>query len=136
MFAGLLPLGVVTCHAAVPGRAYAVRLDRAGHGTPDACHRCGQQGHRYTKLDYASSTAVALAQLAQYSGDKVGLIGYGRNIQQQLLPGRGAAHMRQFLRVVVAVGVGTERGGSSSRNRDPRSTSAAAGVNFMDYRSR
>jgi len=51
----------------------------------------------YTKLDYACSTAVALAQLALYSGDRVGLIGYGRRIQQQLLPNRGAAHMRQFL---------------------------------------
>jgi uncharacterized protein (DUF58 family) len=56
-----------------------------------------RQAHRYTKLDFACSTAVALAQLAIYSGDRVGLIGYGRRIQQQLLPGRGAAHMRQFL---------------------------------------
>lgn len=55
------------------------------------------KSNRYTKLDYACSTAVALAQLAIYSGDRVGLLGYGRGIQQQLLPGRGAAHMRQFL---------------------------------------
>ena len=55
------------------------------------------KSNRYTKLDYACSTAVALAQLALYSGDRVGLLGYGRRIQQQLLPGRGAAHMRQFL---------------------------------------
>jgi uncharacterized protein (DUF58 family) len=51
----------------------------------------------YAKLDYACSTAVALAQLALYSGDRVGLLGYGRRIQQQLLPNRGAGHMRQFL---------------------------------------
>jgi len=50
-----------------------------------------------TKLDYACSTAVALAQLALYSGDRVGLLGYGRGIQQQLLPNRGAAHLRQVL---------------------------------------
>jgi uncharacterized protein (DUF58 family) len=55
------------------------------------------KSNRYTKLDYACSTAVALAQLALYSGDRVGLLGYGRRIQQQLLPNRGAAHMRQFL---------------------------------------
>ncbi|HEX4321252.1 MAG TPA: DUF58 domain-containing protein [Acidobacteriaceae bacterium] len=54
-------------------------------------------GTSHSKLDYACSTAVALAQLALYSGDRVGLIGYGRRIQQQLLPGRGPAHMRQFL---------------------------------------
>ena len=53
--------------------------------------------HAYAKLDYACSTAVALAQLALYSGDRVGLLGYGRRIQQQLLPNRGAGHMRQFL---------------------------------------
>jgi len=56
-----------------------------------------QKSNRYTKLDYACSTAVALAQLALFSGDRVGLLGYGRRIQQQLLPGRGAGHMRQFL---------------------------------------
>lgn len=56
-----------------------------------------QIGNRYAKLDYACSTAVALAQLALFSGDRVGLLGYGRRVQQQLLPGRGAAHMRQFL---------------------------------------
>jgi uncharacterized protein (DUF58 family) len=54
------------------------------------------KSNRYTKLDYACSTAVALAQLALYSGDRVGLLGYGRRIQQ-LLPNRGAGHMRQFL---------------------------------------
>jgi uncharacterized protein (DUF58 family) len=51
----------------------------------------------YSKLDFACATAVALAQLALYSGDRVGLLGYGRRIQQQLLPNRGPAHMRQFL---------------------------------------
>ena len=51
----------------------------------------------YSKLDYACSTALALAQLALYSGDRVGLLAYGRTIQQQLLPNRGPAHMRQFL---------------------------------------
>jgi uncharacterized protein (DUF58 family) len=55
------------------------------------------KANHFTKLDYACSTAVALAQLALFSGDRVGLLGYGRRIQQQLLPGRGAGHMRQFL---------------------------------------
>ena len=62
-----------------------------------ASHSTLHTSHSYSKLDYACSTAVALAQLAIYSGDRVGLIGYGRRIQQQLLPNRGAAHMRQFL---------------------------------------
>jgi uncharacterized protein (DUF58 family) len=50
----------------------------------------------HSKLDYACTTAVALAQLALYSGDRVGLLAYGEGIQQRLLPGRGAAHQRQL----------------------------------------
>jgi uncharacterized protein (DUF58 family) len=50
-----------------------------------------------SKLDYACSTAMALAQLALYSGDRVGLLAYGQGIQQRLLPGKGAAHMRQII---------------------------------------
>jgi uncharacterized protein (DUF58 family) len=54
--------------------------------------------HRvHSKLDYACTTAVALAQLALYSGDRVGLLAYGEGIQQRLLPGRGAAHLRQLI---------------------------------------
>ena len=48
----------------------------------------------HSKLDYACSTAVVLAQLALYSGDRVGLLVYGRGLQQRVLPGRGAAHLR------------------------------------------
>jgi len=75
------------------GRLMRARVkDSTPHSTLHTSHSSS-----YTKLDYACSTAVALAQLAQFSGDKVGLLGYGRRIQQQLLPGRGPAHMRQFL---------------------------------------
>jgi uncharacterized protein (DUF58 family) len=51
----------------------------------------------HSKLDYACTTAVALAQLALFSGDRVGLLAYGHSIQQRLLPGRGAAHLRQLI---------------------------------------
>jgi uncharacterized protein (DUF58 family) len=51
----------------------------------------------HSKLDHACTTAVALAQLALYSGDRVGLLAYGQTIQQRLLPGRGAAHLRQLI---------------------------------------
>jgi uncharacterized protein (DUF58 family) len=50
-----------------------------------------------SKLDHACATAVALAQLALYSGDRVGLLAYGQSIQQRILPGRGAAHLRQII---------------------------------------
>ncbi|MGA7831692.1 MAG: DUF58 domain-containing protein [Terracidiphilus sp.] len=54
-----------------------------------------------TKLDHACTTAVALAQLALYSGDRVGLLAYGQGIQQRLLPGRGASHLRQMIEALA-----------------------------------
>jgi uncharacterized protein (DUF58 family) len=57
----------------------------------------------HSKLDHACTTAVALAQLALYSGDKVGLLAYGQGIQQRLLPGRGAAHLRQLIESLAQV---------------------------------
>ena len=56
-----------------------------------------------TKLDYACTTAVALAQLALFSGDRVGLLAYGQSIQQRILPGRGAAHLRQIIESLALV---------------------------------
>jgi uncharacterized protein (DUF58 family) len=46
---------------------------------------------------------VALAQLALYSGDRVGLLAYGQGIQQRLLPGRGASHLRQLIESLAQV---------------------------------
>ena len=57
----------------------------------------------HTKLDYACTTAVALAQLALFSGDRVGLLAYGQGIQQRLLPGRGSAHLRQLIEALAQV---------------------------------
>jgi uncharacterized protein (DUF58 family) len=63
-----------------------------------------QPGAReHSKLDHACTTAVALAQLALYSGDRVGLLAYGQGIQQRLLPGRGAAHLRQLIESLAQV---------------------------------
>ena len=59
--------------------------------------------HVHSKLDHACTTAVALAQLALFSGDRVGLLAYGHSIQQRLLPGRGAAHLRQFIESLAQV---------------------------------
>jgi uncharacterized protein (DUF58 family) len=57
----------------------------------------------HSKLDFACTTAVALAQLALYSGDRVGLLAYGQGTQQRLLPGRGAAHLRQIIESLAQV---------------------------------
>jgi len=61
----------------------------------------GMGGAQHSKLDHACSTAVALAQLALYSGDRVGLLVYGQHIQQRVLPGRGSAHLRQIVEALA-----------------------------------
>jgi uncharacterized protein (DUF58 family) len=62
----------------------------------------GNQDRRgHSKLDYACSTAVALAQLALFSGDRVGLLVYGQHVQQRVLPGRGHAHLRQIVEALA-----------------------------------
>jgi uncharacterized protein (DUF58 family) len=58
-------------------------------------------GRVHSKLDFACTSAVALAQLALFSGDRVGLLAYGQTIQQRLLPGRGAAHLRQLIELLA-----------------------------------
>jgi len=59
--------------------------------------------HAHSKLDFACTTAVSLAQLALYSGDRVGLLAYGQGTQQRLLPGRGASHLRQMIESLAQV---------------------------------
>ena len=58
---------------------------------------------RYTKLDQATAAALALAQIALTSGDRVGLLAYGRDTQQLVLPGRGALHLRVLLDALAQV---------------------------------
>jgi uncharacterized protein (DUF58 family) len=57
----------------------------------------------YTRLDYATSTALALAQLALAGGDRVGLLAYGQNVQQRIPLGRGAAQLRQLMESLAQV---------------------------------
>jgi uncharacterized protein (DUF58 family) len=50
-----------------------------------------------TQLDLATTAATMLAQVIQSSGDKFGMMAYGREVQQLLLPGAGAMHLRLLL---------------------------------------
>jgi uncharacterized protein (DUF58 family) len=52
---------------------------------------------RLAKLDYAVNAALSLAQVATQCGDRVGLLAYGRNIQQNVGTGRGPAHLRTIV---------------------------------------
>ena len=76
---------VESAHATEPAGERGSNFDRRGH----------------SKLDYACSTAVALAQLALFSGDRVGLLVYGQHVQQRVLPGRGHAHLRQIVEALA-----------------------------------
>ncbi|HEY6970765.1 MAG TPA: DUF58 domain-containing protein [Candidatus Angelobacter sp.] len=55
-----------------------------------------------SKLDLATNAALSLAQIALYSGDRVGLLVYGRRIQQRVAPARGLAHMRVIMDALAA----------------------------------
>ena len=52
---------------------------------------------RLSKLDYAVNAALSLAQVANQCGDRVGLLAYGRSIQQNIPTGRGALHLRSIV---------------------------------------
>ena len=82
------------------------RRENAGASAPAETNTASKNGRPpqpHSKLDYACTTAVALAQLALFSGDRVGLLAYGQTIQQRLLPGRGAAHLRQLIESLAVV---------------------------------
>jgi uncharacterized protein (DUF58 family) len=50
-----------------------------------------------TKADHAVNAALALSQVALASGDRVGLLAYGRRVNHRLPVARGAWHMRQII---------------------------------------
>ncbi len=85
----------------------------------------GAEKRRHAKLDHACSTAVAMAQLSLFSGDRVGLLAYGQGIQQRLLPGRGAVHLRQMIESLAQV-----RAESSEADH----LHAIAALNRLQYR--
>lgn len=53
-----------------------------------------------TKLDAAVDAALALAHVAHASGNRVGLVTYGRRVAARLQPDRGARHLRRVLDVL------------------------------------
>jgi uncharacterized protein (DUF58 family) len=71
----------------------------------------------HTLLDATISSALALAQVAIASGDRVGLLAYGRRIQHRIAPARGAGHVRtlaEALATVRADGVEADHAGAAA----------------------
>jgi uncharacterized protein (DUF58 family) len=58
---------------------------------------------RLSKLDHAVNAAFSLAQVAMHCGDRVGLLAYGSRVQQNLIPARGAHHLRLLADVLAEV---------------------------------
>jgi len=56
-----------------------------------------------SKLDLAVNAALCLSEVALGSGDRVGLLVYGRGIQKRMLPHRGSAHLRQLIQQLAYV---------------------------------
>jgi len=56
-----------------------------------------------SKLDYAVNAALSLGQVALGSGDRVGLLTYGRSIRHRILPNRGSFHLRTIIEKLAQV---------------------------------
>jgi uncharacterized protein (DUF58 family) len=56
-----------------------------------------------SKLDCLVNSALSVSQLAMQSDDRIGLLTYGRGIQQRIPLGRGAGHMRLILDALAQV---------------------------------
>jgi uncharacterized protein (DUF58 family) len=56
-----------------------------------------------SKLDYAVNAALSLAQVALHCGDRVGLLAYGRRIQQNVNAARGARQVRAIVESLAQV---------------------------------
>jgi len=58
---------------------------------------------RQTMLDQTVTAALTLAQVVLASGDRVGLLAYGRRVQQRVAPARGAGHLRTLVDALALV---------------------------------
>jgi len=56
-----------------------------------------------SKLDHAVNAALALCQVALFTGDRVGLLSYARNIRQRIPAMRGHSQLRQFLEALAEI---------------------------------
>jgi uncharacterized protein (DUF58 family) len=56
-----------------------------------------------TKLDYAVNAALSLAQVALCSGDRVGLLAYGRGVRHRVPAARGGPHLRELIEHLALV---------------------------------
>jgi uncharacterized protein (DUF58 family) len=83
-------------------KLYQVERSQAVWLVLDAGRLLRTRVQELNKLDLSVNAALSLAQIALYSGDRVGLMVYGRQIQQRVGLGRGLGHMRVILERLAA----------------------------------
>lgn len=83
--------GVLIC------RQYQVERSQPVWLVLDTGRLLNARSGEYTRLDHTAAAALAVAQTALLAGDRVGLLGYGRAVQQRVMLGRGKSHYRQIL---------------------------------------
>ena len=84
-------------------RQYQIERSQAVCLVVDAGRLLRSRVGKLQKLDFSINAALTLAHVAQYSGDRVALLAYGRRVQQQLGPGRGSLHMRTLVEQLALV---------------------------------
>lgn len=82
-------------------RLYEVERSQAVWIVVDAGRLLRTRVGELSKLDLSVNAALTLSQLALYSGDKVGLLVYGRKSQNRVGLGRGLPHMRAILETLA-----------------------------------
>ena len=78
-------------------KLYQVERSQAVWIVLDAGRLLRERVGELSKLDLAVNAALSLAQIALYSGDRVGVMVYGRNVQKRVGLGRGLSHMRLIM---------------------------------------
>ncbi|HKY31661.1 MAG TPA: DUF58 domain-containing protein [Candidatus Polarisedimenticolia bacterium] len=84
-------------------RVYRIERDQVVWIVVDAGRLLQASAGSLTKLDHAASAALGVAQVALHSGDRVGLLTYGRRVQQRVPPASGAGHLRLLLEALTDV---------------------------------
>lgn len=84
-------------------RVYEVERSQTVWAVLDAGRLMRARVAGLTKLDYAVTAALALAQVAVNAGDLVGVMSYGRQVLQRAPAARGTAHLRRVVDQLAAV---------------------------------
>ncbi len=113
--------------------AFELRRGRVGKLNETSAEREAAHVLTVTQLDQAATAATMLAQVIQGSGDKFAMMAYGREVQQMLPPGAGAAHVRLLIDLLSQTRSEAAEADHSECRGSAEDGAAAAGVDCLDY---